>query len=258
MVPVHDEGESVSVKIFPEVYTLRSSSSSSLVSSSTKPLTARNGVAVSSTALPLVLIMCPGYTYKWKVMSVALQADGNPANTSDSSMIYCIGLLLTLREGYVPSALDGRHRGTWISQLSAESNKGRARERLSVWLVSKRNKKVLTSSKIIKLSHLANVSSALVHCDTSLVQQVSMVLNYSHMFVEEYGLQFLRAKAGGIVQEVMLSAVLHIMRALTYNQFKCLRKIMRRQFSLLDVLEKLYKGFPSRHCAGLTTMDNVV
>lgn len=85
-------------------------------------------------------------------MSLALQAHSNQTSTNDASMLDCSGLPTTLRDGDFLATLNGRHRRSCILQLSAESDRGWARERLSVQLVTRQYKKLLTSREVIHLS----------------------------------------------------------------------------------------------------------
>lgn len=132
-------------------------------------------------------------------MPGALQAGSSPADTSDTIMLECTDLLLTLENGYVLPTRSGRYRRSGVSQLSAEYDHCWAQEPLPMQLVKRLGKKLLTSSEVINLSQVANASSAIVHCDTSFVEQMARMLNYSHKFLEDYGLPLLTEKMADTV-----------------------------------------------------------
>lgn len=65
--------------------------------------------------------------------------------------------------------------------------------------ITRRSKKLLSSWEVMKPCQVANVGSNFVCLDASLAEKVEIVLNYSYTLVEEYVLQFLRAKTEDMV-----------------------------------------------------------
>lgn len=65
------------------------------------------------------------------------------------------------------------------------------------------------------------------------------MLNYSHMFAEEYGFPFLRAKIEDIAGDVMSSEGLHEISTSTYRLYVRIEKVTLRHSHLLDVLKEL-------------------
>lgn len=108
-------------------------------------------------------------------MSLRLQANGNQAGTSDSSMLDCTGFSSTLKYGYDLGTMDGRNRRSCVQQLSAKPKQGWARVRTPVRYVTRLRKKLLISCEVKWLSQVALVCSTLVHLDNSLVQEVVRV-----------------------------------------------------------------------------------
>lgn len=86
-----------------------------------------------------------GYNSAWRLMSVAFQADGNPADTGDASMLDRTVLLPTLRNVYVLATVDVRHQLSCVLQLSAKSDQGCAKERQRVQFFKSLEKRLLTS-----------------------------------------------------------------------------------------------------------------
>lgn len=109
------------------------------------------------------------------------------------------GPLSTLRYGYFLETMDGRHRISCVLQLAVESDQSWSRQHLGVRSFTRQDKKLLSSSEVIKLCKVANMVYALVHRNTLFVEQVEGKLNSSHEFAEEYGLPFMKAKTAKIV-----------------------------------------------------------
>lgn len=86
---------------------------------------------------------------------------------------------------------------------------------------------------------MAIVGSTLVRRDIAFVEQVARVLNYSHMLLEEYCLPFLKRKTKDIVQEMMLSELLHRMSDSTNRRDVRAGKVTPRNLGLLDVVKEL-------------------
>lgn len=129
-----------------------------------------------------------GYNYTWWMMSFALQANGNPSELSDESILDYSCDLSTLRDGYVRVTLDGQHQRSCVFQVYDKSDQGWDREPLRVQLVTSLIKKVLNSWKVRQLGQVVNFGSALACLHTSIVELVVRILYYSHTFVKEYGL----------------------------------------------------------------------
>lgn len=64
----------------------------------------------------------PGYNYTCGMMSVARQANGNPADTRKESILDRTDLLPTLRDGFVLPTMDGWHRSSCVIEQSSRSD----------------------------------------------------------------------------------------------------------------------------------------
>lgn len=74
----------------------------------------------------------------------------------------------------------------------------------------------------MKQSQVVSAGSARVRHDTALVVHVARVLNYSYVFVAEYGLRFLRAKVAVIVRDMISYELLNGKRYSTNRQSRTL------------------------------------
>lgn len=81
-----------------------------------------------------------------------------------------------------------------VSQNSLQSRKKLGNGSVCVCKDFKDRKKLVTSWKVIKLSQLMDVSPTFVCRDTPFNEQAVKVMNYCHMFVEEYSLPLLKEK----------------------------------------------------------------
>lgn len=115
----------------------------------------------------------------------------------------------------------------------------------------------MTSWKVIKLSQVEYVDSAVVCCDTSLAEQMEKMLNY-HKFVEEYGLQFLRANTADIVQHKMSSDLLPWNERLDIQVLPVCWRIHAETSLSTECQENPQNGFPSSQGLGVTALDDVV
>lgn len=78
-------------------------------------------------------------------MSVELQADANPTDTSACSMLNSTSFLPNLRDGSFPGTINGRQQRPCVLQLFAGSYQGLALECMLVPLAIVRDKKLFTS-----------------------------------------------------------------------------------------------------------------
>lgn len=117
---------------------------------------------------------------------------------------------------------------------------------------------LLISCEFIELSQVANVGLALVTYDITFVKQGLSVLNYSHTFVEEYRLLFLRAKIAEIVRDRMSSGYHEGMSASTYRRYVHIGKVTLRHQHLLDVVKELKEGFLPSQWLGVAVLDEVM
>lgn len=91
----------------------------------------------------------------------------------------------------------------------------------------------------MKLSQLANVCYSLVLHDTSFIERVQSVLNYSHTFVEQYGLASLRVRKANIAQDMTSPDFPHGISVSTDRQYLCVLKVIRRLQRLPDTGKNL-------------------
>lgn len=71
-------------------------------------------------------------------------------------------------------------------------------------------------------------------------------------------MQFLRAITAKNVRDMILFYFLSTMSTRTYGWYVCLGTVMLRHLCLMEVVQELNEGLPSRHCLGRTTLDDVV
>lgn len=102
---------------------------------------------------------------------------------------------------------------------------------------------------------MESVAYTLIGWNTSIVQQVAMVLSYFYMFVARYGFSFLVAVTADIIWDMMSSGFLHEISNLTYRRYAPVRNAMLRLLHLKDVVEEL-KWFPPTQGLWVTTLDD--
>lgn len=170
-------GESVSVKTFPIDTFAETTFSSSLDSSALESSSVSHLATASKPASPQIPIswlqVCPQD-------NVCLVASSHQSDQHQSKQTCWTALAYFHSEGWLGPRSFGRVEPNLLYlQLIAECNQVSGQECLPVRSVTKRDKKLLSSWKAIKLSQLAHLGSALVLHDISLVDLVTRALNQS-------------------------------------------------------------------------------
>lgn len=140
--------------------------------------------------------------------------------------------------------MNGQRRCSCVWPLSAESFQGFGRDCLRVEFVTRWDKKLLTSWKVISVIQVVNVGCALVHPNTFLVDHVARMLTYFHTLVKEKGLPILKGSTSNNVSDMRSSDFLHEMSTLTYRLYPLAVKQTLRHRHSLDVVKEL-KGIIS-------------